>query len=346
MSTLPVLSGRAGLLRDHLFVQAAADDAADVLTLADRAGSGVVLSGSRSLRAAARLKKAAPNLPLLLDRRRYAGKNRASGTAAFDPRWLDEQRSLAVPRVLTDSGYIGSGDVGGLQAVLGRTVAAGSDVTAVLPIHPDWLRRDLSTFITEISTHAMPIAMVLEHRNDPLGILGTVRGLVTLLREVPSVGLLCSDVSALGALAFGASWAAVGVRTSLRHLYPADAGGFGPNTGTPSALVDPALALIKVDKIAAGWAATPDDPAWVCNCKICRGRTLDWLLYATAQEANEHTFELLLDRRDRLTSLPPGSLREQSWRAQCASAAFQYESLALVGVAWDVPRFLRHWQSV
>ena len=42
----------------------------------------------------------------------------------------------------------------------------------------------------------------------------------------------------------------------------------------------------------------------------------------------------------------PGPLREQSWRAKCASAAFQYEALALVGVAWDVPRFLRNWQAV
>ena len=70
----------------------------------------------------------------------------------------------------------------------------------------------------------MPIALVLEHQKDPLSVLETVRGLVALIRQVPAVGLLCSDVSALGALAFGASWAAVGVRTSLRHLYPADGG--------------------------------------------------------------------------------------------------------------------------
>jgi hypothetical protein len=113
----------------------------------------------------------------------------------------------------------------------------------------------------------------------------------------------------------------------------------------PSALVDPALALIKVGKIAAAWAATPDDPVWACFCSVCHGRTLDWLLSATAEQANQHTFELLLDRRDGLMSLP-GPLREQSWRAKCASAAFQYEALALVGVAWDVPRFLRNWQAV
>lgn len=346
MSTPHVLSRRTGRLEDHLFVQAAADDVKQALGLAGRAGSGLILSGPRSMDAAIRLRKTAAEFPLLLDRRRYAGKNRVRGTATFDRRWLDEQRRLGVPYVLSDSGYIGCGDIEGLRCVLGQASAAGSDVTAVLPIHAGWMRHDLATLVAEIRAHEVSVALVLEHRSDPFGVLGTVQGLVELLRQAPSVALLCSDISALGALAFGGSWAAVGVRTSLRHLYPADATGFGVQTGVPSALVDPALALIKVDKIAAAWAATPDDPAWVCNCTTCHGRTLDWLLYATAHEANQHTFELLLDRRDSLVSLPPGSLREHSWRAQCASAAFQYEALSLAGVAWDVPRFLRHWQAV
>lgn len=346
MSTSPVLSPRTGRIEDFLFVQAGADDAKQALTLADRTGSGLILSGSRSLDAAIRLRKATPDLPLLLDRRRYAGKNRVKGTAVFDPRWLDEQRRLGVPKVLSDSGYIGPGDVRALRSVLSQASRADCDITAVLPIHTDWLRRDLPVLMAEVSAHAVPVALVLEHRSDPFGVLGTVRGMVTLLRQAPSVALLCSDISALGALAFGASWAAVGIRTSLRHLYPAEGSGFGLQNGVPSALVDPALALIKVDKIAAAWAATPGDPAWVCNCMTCHGRTLDWLIYATAYEANQHTFELLLDRRDNLVSVTPGARRQQCWRAQCASAAFQYESLSLVGVAWDVPRFLRHWQAV
>jgi hypothetical protein len=344
MSVLPVQPGRAGLLQDQLLVQASADAADIALSLANRSGSGVVLSGPQALTAGLRLANTGPAVPLLCDRRRYAGKSRVSGRAPFDSRWLDGQRRLNVPHVLSDSGYIGHGDLRALVTVLDQAVAAGDDVTAVLPIHTSWLRSDLTTFVSEISARHAPVALALEHRDDPLGVLETVHGLVTLIRQVPAVGLLCSDVSALGALAFGASWAAVGVRTSLRHLYPAD-GGFGRSDGMPSALVDPALALIKVGKIAAGWAATTDDPVWACGCTVCHGRTLDWLLSATAEQANQHTFELLLDRRDKLMNLP-GPLREQSWRAMCASAAFQYEALALAGVSWDVPRFLRHWQTV
>jgi len=347
MSALPLQPGKAGILQDHLLVQVSADEADEALTLADRPGSGMVLSGPRSVSVARRLiRSSIPGVPLLCDRRRYAGRSRVSGCAPFDPSWLEGQRKLGVPRVLSDSGYIGPGDVRALVATLDNTVAAGQDVTAVLPVHTNWLRRDLSTLIAEVAAHRVPIALVLEHRDDPLGVLETVRGLVSLIRQSRDVGLLCSDVSALGGIAFGASWAAVGVRTSLRHLYPVNDGGFGHQDGTPSALVDPALALIKVNKIAAGWAATPDDPTWACYCRTCHGRTLDWLLFATTHEANQHTFELLLDRRDGLTNLSSGPLREQSWRAQCASAAFQYEALALNGVTWGVPRFLRHWQVV
>ena len=260
MSVLPVQPGRAGLLQDHLLVQASADAVNIASSLANRSGSGIVLSGPQSLTAGLRLTKTAPGVPLLCDRRRYAGRSRASGRAPFDPRWLDGQRELNVPHVLSDSGYIGRGDVRALAAVLDQAVAAGHDVTAVLPVHTNWLRGDLATLISEVSVRRVPIALVLEHQKDPLSVLETVRGLVALIRQVPAVGLLCSDVSALGALAFGASWAAVGVGTSLRHLYPAD-GGFGSPDGMPSALVDPALALIKVGKIAAAWAATHGRPS-------------------------------------------------------------------------------------
>ena len=187
MSVLPVRPGRAGLLQDHLLVQASADAANIAAPLANRSGSGIVLSGPQALTAALRLTKTTPGLPLLCDRRRYAGKSRASRPAPFDPRWLDGQRELNVPHVLSDSGYIGCGDVRALVAVLDQAVAAGQDVTAVLPVHASWLRGDLSTFISEVSAHSVPIALVLEHRADPLSVLETVRGLVTLIRQVPAV---------------------------------------------------------------------------------------------------------------------------------------------------------------
>src|SRR5262245_24713040 len=132
MSVLPVQPGRAGLLQDHLLVQASADTADIALSLANRSGSGVVLSGPQSLMAGLRLTSPGPTVPLLCDRRRYAGKSRVSGRAPFDPGWLDGQRRLNVPHVLSDSGYIGQGDLRALVTVLDQAVAAGDDVTAAV----------------------------------------------------------------------------------------------------------------------------------------------------------------------------------------------------------------------
>ena len=331
------------LLKDHLLVQASAGDVGDAAALADRAGSGVVVSGEGALEAADRLNQT--GLAWLVDRRRYAGRGRVPGTATFDGRWLARQRDRGAALVLSDSGYIGQHDAASLRCVLSQAAAASSNVTAVLPLHADWFSTDLLVLQEEIVRFGVPVAIVLEHARDPLSVRKTLLGFTQLLTVPVPVGLLSSDVSALGALAFGAAWAAVGVRSSLRHLYPVKDKGGGRTSPLPSALVDPALALIKVDKIAAGWAASQDDPAWVCDCTVCGGRTLDWMLAASPMEANAHTFERLLNRRDRLTSLMSGQDRRRSWRAQCRSAEFQYQALALVGVPWEVPGFLRYWQE-
>jgi hypothetical protein len=346
MSVLPVLPGRAGLLHDRLLVQAGADDAAEALVLAEQPGSGIVLSGAGAVAAARRLERAdrLTDVPLLIDRRRYAGRARARGTKRLDANWLDRQRELWVPTVLTDSGYIGAGDQAALRSVLHQAARAGPDVTAVLPLHTGWLDGDLRLLCDLIADNGVPVALVLEHARDPFGVLRVLYGLVTVLALPVPVALLSSDVSALGGLAFGASWTAVGVRSGLRHLYPLT------GTGRPgqrvSALVDPALTMVGVERIAAAWAATPDDPDWACPCPTCRGRTLDWLLAAGRAEATAHTFDRLLHRRELLTQLPVGALRRQSWKAQCASAEFQYQALALAGVPWQVPRHLVFWQRL
>ena len=155
---------------------------------------------------------------------------------------------------------------------------------------------------------------------------------------------LCSDISALGAVAFGATAAAVGVRPSLRHLYPAGGGGF--RRGVQAVLFDPGMAFVHVDKLARGVAAMPEDPMWSCDCMTCGGRRMDWLLYASEQEQRAHTFELLARRGDHLTSAAPGPVREQVWRAACASAEYQFTSVAVARVGWEVPAALRHWQRI
>jgi len=141
---------------------------------------------------------------------------------------MDEQRRLGAATVLTDSGYIGERNLTALTSVLSQAADAGDDVTAVLPLHKSWLRTHADLLSVEIRRYGVPVALVVEDPKDPFDAVDALRGLVEVLRSGASVALLCTDMSGLGALCFRAQWAAIGVRSSPRHLYPADGGGGAP----------------------------------------------------------------------------------------------------------------------
>lgn len=342
------------VLSDGLLIQLRAGDVGDFAELARQDGSGMVLSGADALDGVKAVRHHQMSQPFLIDRRRYAGNKRVRGNEPFSDFWLSEQRRLGAAAVLTDSGYIGEQDLSALRSVLAQTVAhlertpVGSDspaggAWAVLPLHQRWLRDDLALLTAEINRYGVPVALVLEHARDPLGTKIAVEGLTHLLSSEVPMALLSTDASALGALAFGAAWTAVGVRSSLRHLYPE--GGFGQG-GSLSVLVDPILTIVSVEKIAAAYADSPDEQMWRCYCPECGGRVLPWLLTGDPVQAGQHTFKLLLDRREGLVSLPPGSPRRESWRAKCTDAIWHYDALGLVDRhRWEPPGFLRAWQA-
>lgn len=335
-------------LADRLLVQCGPDDTGAVVPLL-RDGSGLVVTGKHALRAAAAVRGDCPG-PVLADRGRYAGTARETASAPLSAAWTDAQLASGGTAALTDSGYIDRDDTAGLVSVLSGTARLGPGAIAVLPLHCDWLGPGLGVLIEEVNAHGVPVALVLEHPDDPFGTRRTVRGLTTLLaRALVPVLLLRSDTSAVGALAHGASAAAFGVRSSLRHLFrpPAQGKGFRATSAVSAALWKPGLYMVKTDRLAAARARTPDDPLWVCECSVCRGRTVDWLhLDAAPAEVLAHTLEVVLDLRDGLASLPDGPLRRLSWREMCFSAEFEFSSAAATAVRWDVPPAVKWWQQV
>lgn len=60
----------------------------------------------------------------------------------------------------------------------------------------------------------MPVALVLEHRGDPLGVARIMHGVLAILDAGISTMMLRCDVSALGLIARGALAAAYGSKTS------------------------------------------------------------------------------------------------------------------------------------
>ncbi|GAA1526473.1 hypothetical protein GCM10009678_04920 [Actinomadura kijaniata] len=338
-------------LTDAVLVQASANELDKYSELADQAGCGLVVTGKDAIGGLRTMRQAGMNAPVLVDRRRYAGKRRMPGTAPLTASWLQAQYEAGATAILTDSGYVGCGDEPALDAVLSQTAAyqrrwdGKATLWAVLPLHQSWLRGQRATLTGYLRQYRVPVALVLEHATDPLGTQVAVQGLVKVLDAPVPVALLCTDVSALGALAFGAVFAAVGVRTSLRHLYPQTENGPRP-TGVTSTLVDPVLSIVSTNKIATAYAASPDDQVWQCCCEYCHGRDLTWLATAGQVQANHHTFTALLARREEMELIPRGDRRRRWWRSCCSDALWNYDALQLVERhRWTVPGFLKAWDA-
>jgi len=324
-----------------------------LVQLTDRPGSGLVLTGDAALEKARALLDAGYTQPLLVDRERYSGtKRRVSASTAFDQRWIGEQRRLGLWRVLPDAGYVAAGDRGGLLGVLRRTAELG-DAVAVLALHLSWLHanKNLPILLDAISSAAVPVALVLEYGDDPLGVAYAHSGLLRLLRLPVPVMLLRCDVSAVGALCFGAVAAAVGVHSSLRHLYPAGGGG-GSGPREQSVLFRPCLSYKRLSTLQSAVQEDPDGQWWNCPCEVCADNPITVLAERpdaeVAAACSRHSMDLLLRLRDHVLGDGPASERAQlSWIAQCKHAQAVGAQLAEEqGEAlWKAPNAVQHWQQ-
>ena len=348
------MSERLDRVRDTLLVHCEPVDAYAALALADRPGAGVVVSTRKRSDVWALAEVAERRgIPFLVDAGRYTGKWRRPASDRFDRGWLRMQRDLGIP-VLTDSGYIAAHDVAGLANVLDQARALG-DVTAVLPLNSSWWfdrKGGLDCLVDHVDAAQVPIALVLEHSGDPLGVGRTLDGLLALLRVGVPVLSLRSDTSGLGLLCHGAHAAAVGTRSGLRHPYPMTTGGGRGRSPSTSTIVQECLAYITIDKIVLAIAADPDSSLWTaCTCPSCNGRQLDTIVAAPAHRQVErafgHALHTLFDLRDHLVGRTTDpAARRISWREHCSSALTRYLELDDAGQQWTVPAFLRNWYRV
>ncbi|MBB5083794.1 hypothetical protein HNR40_009299 [Nonomuraea endophytica] len=282
-------------LRDHLLIQLSTRDVYDALILGDRPHSGLVFTGQAAHEAVRMVRRRGYTAPVLCDRRRYAGSGRVRGTAGLSAHWIADQVEARVTVPLTDSGYIGRGDTEALHTILDQASQWG-EVVAVLPVHADWLGPGLPALTTAIATYGLPVALVVEDAAPP-----PVR--------IPGLPLLSAGVAALGALAHGAPWAAVGVREVLRHLYPEphQARGGWRKGGARSALVPELLEFVPVERLPEG----------VCGCSVCHGRPLRHLAGAGELEVNTHNVTVL----HRLHARMLRSTHRERWWAELQPAS-------------------------
>jgi hypothetical protein len=333
-------------LTDCLLTQAEQGDALALVTVTGRPGGGLVVSGAESLQLVEHLKSLGYQAPLLADRQRYKGRRRKLASEPFDPNWISRQRRLGLPAILPDAGYVAAGDLTGLRQVLQRSEQI-PDAAALLALANWWMYEDgLRLLFQELRGTEVPIALVLEHRNDPLSVGRILRGVVDLLRAGVTLMMLRCDVSALGLVANGALAAAYGSKSSIRHLYPVtDNGGGGNNKASESALWPAGTALHYRDLLYDVVTASPNDPRWQCHCGICVGARLDRLGMASTEEVRQHNSASLLDLRGEMVGLSVSG-RQQWWAQRCRHAELAHTAVSSKHVALPCPKALSLWRQM
>lgn len=337
-----------------LFVQTRCDSCLGITELMSKVGIGVVytFNGNSRSNAFNRTRMAichtrdnvdAPDI--LVDAARYSGKNRIPASRGISPEWISHQRGLGLPWALTDSGYCAAGDREGLRSLLRDASALPGRVVVVLALAHEWLTDDADLLRAEIDEQDHPVAIVLEHPEDPCGKTGVVPGLVHVLGADAPVGLLRADTSALGALAHGASIGAVGTTSGLRHLFPvSDGHGRTP----PGALVVPdLLTYIHIAKVRDALVADPHLDAWACDCAFCRehGDGIAWIAASPAPglPAFQHSAASLA-RIGRTLAAADDPAR--AWAGMCRQAQADHFTIIVNGKEWRSKPFLRRWAEL
>jgi len=116
-----------------------------------------------------------------------------------------------------------------------------------------------------------PVALVLADRADPLAVGGAVAGLRWVAQRVPQLIILRSDHGAIGAVAFGAVHASIGLNTSTRHFATSAMRPRRLPGGSSRVFIRPLVDWFRSSEIA-GWTAAGLDLS--CRLSCCNGAEL------------------------------------------------------------------------
>lgn len=288
---------------------------------------------------------------VFFDANRYSGEGRSVGRIKLDRDWITAQHDLGARVALTDSPYIGERDTDALHSTLDQAARFGAWVVAVLPLHLHWLTKNTTALVEAINAAGVPVALVLEHKADPLGVQAAVAGLTKVLRAalVP-VGLLRSDLSVIGAVAFGGAFGAIGTSTDLRHIYPQPEPGtnkseFGrsPEVGV---FVPWSMGYRTIKKIGRIVSADYEHlERYRCLCRFCNNHTLDWI--KSEADAYQHSLAAVAVLGEEVLGSPTMLGRQHTWVSACTRAQRMNQEIAAdSGMSWESPNYLAGWHKL
>lgn len=264
-----------------------------------------------------------------------------------DARWFEMQLDAGADRLLTQGSWIPWDPIGGaMREGIEREVKACAESpgsTVVLAIDNHWLTRGIRTLISELTTIENPIALVLAHAGDPLSASGAVDALLALAKRFPSLSILRSDHGSIGAVAFGAIHASIGLTTTYRHFVPIGTRAGGrPGDRTSRLFLWDLMDWFTVATIA-GWGAT--GVSLRCYFDCCGGaellRFFDPLLDEAASNHNRTVLGALAE--DILNA--PVDDRPRRFASRCADAVALYGPMGKFSNTIEPKDQLVQWAS-
>jgi hypothetical protein len=318
---------------------------ADHLRSAAMEYESVVVPGKRGAKLAA-------NTPgVLVDPAVYVPQSSTDPEPLFDyDDWLKRQQAAGVPLILTDTPRIRNDDVSALQKALARWDTIDEPTLVVLPLEPWWLRRHqgLPRLIEEVRSAGRPVALVLLHPYNGLGIKRGVAGLlefISAVRPLPVV-LLRSDISAIGAVAHQAFAGFVGWSANTRHGPLPMRQPEGERDESPSVFVPALNDYLKTTKLPV-FTRIRRPEVLRCDDRVCRGDTL--LRIADLSETDISDGRMLASLHNLASTeqlarrvLAAADPRDAWWEA-CQAGAKTIASLTRSGVSLPLRPWLRQW---
>lgn len=298
-------------------------------------GGAVAVSGVTGPEVVKRLRRLGWDSPVVFDAAGYTQR-----AARLDPRnWTTSQRLAGAHEVLTPGSWIPWGtDVASAvraEAAVGTAVGANP----LVALDSRWLTTGIDDTIDALGQIGAPVALVLANRGDPLGAAHAVAGLVRLVRTVPDVSLLRTDHGSIGATAFGAVHASVGLRSGHRHLVPPGVRGGGiPGDNSARLFVRSLMDWFTAQRLA-DWRAS----GTILDCKLdcCDGRPLARFFDLTlGSEATRHNQTALVDLARYVHDAPP-SMQRRVFAEECRQALLRYDELGAIDV--EPKRQLESW---
>jgi hypothetical protein len=285
---------------------------------------------------------------------RYCRKQAAVPDSLFQfDEWWERQRAARVSICLTDSPRIVARDRDALRKALRRWAKEARPALVVLPLDPWWLRAGLSCLIDEVSTAQRPVAVVLMDAYNGLDVAGAVAGLVAFVSAVAPLPVVLArcDVSAVGAVAYGAFAGFVGISSSTRHgAIPMSRSGDqaqdGERDDSPSVFVPALHAYLRSSKLPAISRGGAND-ILCCYDPVCAGESLlqvSRLAETNLKAARTRAYRHNMAAHDQLAQrVLSAEEPKDAWWERCKSGADQTAALIGQGISLSVPRWLRQW---